>query len=57
MTSAIREIEEKVMAIAGNNPKLAKCVRDVRASLQKLAAEAAADAGGGPEPSGPRTAY
>jgi hypothetical protein len=54
MTNTIRECEERIMSVAGSNPRVAKEVRDVRGALRKLMAAIVSNPGGS-EPPAPRT--
>ena len=54
MTNTVRECEERILSVAGNNPRVAQQVRDVRSALRKLMAAIVSNPGGS-EPPAPRT--
>lgn len=56
VTNVLRQCDEQISSVAGDNPKVAKEVRDVRTAIRKLMAAVASNSGGS-EPPAPRTAY
>jgi hypothetical protein len=56
MIQTIRQCEEQLMSVAGNNPQLAKEVRDARSALRAVIKRAVSNPGGS-EPPAPRTRF
>ena len=53
MVQVVRQCEEQIMSVAGNNPQLAKEVRDARSALRSIIKKAVSSPGGR-EPAQPR---
>lgn len=56
VTNTLRECDEKIMSVAGSNPKVAKQVRDVRQAISRLTAALVSNPGGSEAPA-PRSGY